>query len=92
MVPVVCVVATGELGEGPSAENGWVIGAEGGVDHQATVKHQEGVVDALEGIVVHTLFGEVEEHLRGQRKFSRTLSMIEEVMEMLHILMRKDRI
>lgn len=66
VAPVVCVVATGELGEGPSTKNGWVIGAEGGVNHQAIVKHQEGVVDTLEGVVVYTPVGEIEEHLRGQ--------------------------
>lgn len=66
VAPVVGVVATGELGEGPSTKDGRVIGAERGVNHQATVKHQEAVIDALEGVVVHAPVGQVEEHLKGQ--------------------------
>lgn len=72
VAPAVCVVATGELGEGSSAKNGRVIGAEGSINHQTTVKHQEGVVDALEGVVVYTPVGEVEEHLGGQSRMGES--------------------
>lgn len=68
MGPLVSVVAAGELGEGAGAEDGLVVGAEGGVYDKPAVEDQEGVVDALEGVVVCSSVGEVDEHLTGRKK------------------------
>lgn len=68
MGPLVGMVAAGELGEGAGAEDGLVVGAEGGVHDEPAVEDQEGVVDAFEGVVVHSSVGEVDEHLTGRKK------------------------
>lgn len=64
--PLVHVVAEGEFGERTSSKDRGVIGAKSVVYDQPVVKDQEGVVDALEGIVVNSFVGKVNEHLREQ--------------------------
>lgn len=63
MRPLVGMVTSAELGEGPGGSDAAVVGVEGGVNHQPPVVHQAGVVDGLEGVVVHAFTRDVQENL-----------------------------
>lgn len=43
-----------------------VIRVVGVVDNQTAVKQQIGVIDGLEGVIVHTFMGKVKEDLKGK--------------------------
>ena len=66
--PLVGVVAPGKLGEGPGGADAGVVGVEGGVDDQVAVVHQTGIVDGLEGAVIHPFGGQVQEHLTERQR------------------------
>lgn len=85
---LVRVVAKGEFGERSGAGDGVVAGAEIGVYDESAVKDQEGVVDALEGVVVDPFIGEVQEHLRGNKvkqksTFSRGFMIYDKILNPL---------
>ncbi len=62
------MVAAREFGERPCTKNGCIAGVERGIYDESVVKHQEGVVDALEGVEVNSFIREVNEHLKGKMK------------------------
>lgn len=66
--PLVCVVAQREFGERTGAKDGGITGAKGVVYDQPVVKDQEGAADALEGIVINSSVGDVNQHLRQQKQ------------------------
>lgn len=68
MRPLVGVVAEGEFGERAGPKDGRVTGAESVGDDESVVKDQEAVFDALEGVVVDSSAGEVNQHLRGHNQ------------------------
>lgn len=84
--PRVGVVTPGELGEGPGSPDGGVVGVEGGVYNQPAVVHQTGIVDALEGIIVHPSGGQVNKNLRGEnggRRWIRSRTLLVTLTEKL---------
>lgn len=72
--PLVCVVAAGVFGERAGTANGFIAGVERCVYDESAVEDKEGVVDALEGVVVDSFIGEVNEHLRGGNERKGMLS------------------
>lgn len=68
MCPLIYVVTAGEFGERPGSPNGRIGGSEAGVYDKPAIKYQEGLVEAVESVVVDSFIGEVDEHLKGQKE------------------------
>ena len=64
--PFVSIVATFELGQGPSGIDQPIVGAVVFIDHQSTVEDQWTLIDRCKSIVIHLFVVEAEERLECQ--------------------------
>ena len=65
--PLIRVVPIGELGEGASSSDGYVVGVEVAVNHESAIVDQACIIEGFECFVIHVLLKEAEEHLQSEQ-------------------------